>query len=62
MDSKGSWRDNVFVERLWRSVKHEEVYFHAYESVSAVKAEPPFTRLNLIGNTNGNACLNHPEI
>lgn len=38
MDGKGSWRDNVFVERLWRSVKYEEVYLHAYESVSAVKA------------------------
>jgi putative transposase len=30
--------DNVFVERLWRSVKYEEVYLHAYESVSAAKA------------------------
>lgn len=29
-----SWRDNVFVERLWRTIKHEEVYPHAYESVS----------------------------
>lgn len=34
MDGKGSWRDNVFVERLWRSVKYEEVYLHAYESVA----------------------------
>jgi len=33
MDGKGSWRDNVFVERLWKSVKYEEVYLHAYESV-----------------------------
>lgn len=38
MDGKGSWRDNVFVERLWRSVKYEEVYLHADDSVSAVKA------------------------
>ena len=30
MDGKGRWRDNVFVERLWRSVKYEEVYLHAY--------------------------------
>ncbi len=37
MDGKGSWRDNVFVERLWRSVKYEEVYLHAYESVSQVR-------------------------
>jgi putative transposase len=35
MDGKGSWRDNVFVERLWRSVKYEEVYLRAYETVSA---------------------------
>ena len=33
MDGKGSWRDNVFVERLWRSVKYEEVYLKAYETV-----------------------------
>jgi len=34
MDGKGSWRDNVFVERLWRSVMYEEVYLHAYVTVS----------------------------
>jgi len=38
MDGKGSWRDNVFVERLWRSVKYEEVYLHAYNSVSNARA------------------------
>jgi len=38
MDGKGSWRDNVFVERLWRSVKYEDVYLRAYETVSAVRA------------------------
>ena len=38
MDGTGCWRDNVFVERLWRSVKYEEVYLHAYETVSAVRA------------------------
>jgi putative transposase len=38
MDGKGSWRDNVFVERLWRSVKYEEVYLHAYGSVFEVRA------------------------
>ena len=38
MDGKGCWRDNVFVERLWRSVKYEEVYLHAYESVSEAKS------------------------
>jgi putative transposase len=37
MDGKGSWRDNVFVERLWRSVKYEEVYLHAYETVTEAK-------------------------
>lgn len=34
MDGKGSWRDNVFVERIWRSVKYEEVYLKAYDTVS----------------------------
>jgi len=33
MDGKGRWVDNVFVERLWRSVKYEHVYLHAYDSV-----------------------------
>jgi len=37
MDGKGRWRDNVFVERLWMSVKYEEVYLKAYDSVSAAK-------------------------
>ncbi len=34
MDGKGAWRDNLFVERLWKSVKYEEVYLHGYDSVS----------------------------
>jgi putative transposase len=38
MDGKGCWRDNVFVERFWRSIKYEEVYLHAYDSVSEAKA------------------------
>jgi putative transposase len=38
MDGKGSWRDNVFVERLWRSVKYEEVYLRAYENVGEARA------------------------
>ena len=38
MDGRGAWRDNVFVERLWKSVKYEEVYLHAYDSVAAAKA------------------------
>jgi putative transposase len=37
MDGKGSWRDNVFVERLWKSVKYEEVYLHAYDSVAEAR-------------------------
>jgi putative transposase len=38
MDGKGSWRDNIFVERIWKSVKYEEVYLHAYDSVSVARA------------------------
>ena len=38
MDGKGRWVDNVFVERLWRSVKYEEVYLKAYDSMAAAKA------------------------
>jgi len=38
MDGKGAWRDNVFVERLWRSVKYEEIYLRAYDSVAEARA------------------------
>jgi putative transposase len=37
MDGKGAWRDNIFVERLWRSVKYEDIYLHAYETPNEVK-------------------------
>jgi putative transposase len=37
MDGKGAWRDNVFVERLWKSVKYEEVYLKAYETVAEAR-------------------------
>jgi putative transposase len=38
MDGKGAWRDNVFVARLWRSIKYEEVYLRAYDSVAEARA------------------------
>jgi putative transposase len=38
MDGKGAWRDNVFVERLWKSVKYEEVYLRAYDTVADARA------------------------
>ena len=37
MDGKGAWRDNVFVERLWRSVKYEEIYLRAYDTVGEAR-------------------------
>jgi len=37
MDGKAAWRDSVFVERLWRTIKYEEVYLRAYDSVSAAR-------------------------
>ena len=43
MGGKGSWRDNVFVERLWRSIKYEEVYLRAYDTVSEARASGPST-------------------
>ncbi len=39
MDGRGAWRDNVFVERFWRSVKYERVYLRAYDSVSAARSD-----------------------
>jgi putative transposase len=38
MDGKGAWRDNVFVERLWRTIKYEEVYLKAYDTVTGARA------------------------
>jgi len=37
MDGRGAWRDNVFVERFWRSIKYEEVYLRAYDSAPEAK-------------------------
>ena len=39
MDGRGAWRDNDFVERIWRSVKYERVYLRAYDSVSIARAD-----------------------
>jgi putative transposase len=39
MDGRGAWRDNVFIERLWRSVKYECVYLKAYDTVSTARAD-----------------------
>ena len=38
MDGRGAWRDNVFVERIWRSIKYEEVYLRAYENVPEARS------------------------
>ena len=50
MDGKGAWRDNVFVERLWRSIKYEEVYLHAYDCVNDAKT-------GLVGRDNHHGVL-----
>ena len=52
MDGKGAWRDNVFVERLWRSVKYEEVYLRAYDSVSEARARSAATSTSTIPHHN----------
>lgn len=39
MDGRGCWRDNVFVERLWKTIKYEHVYLHAYESVTEARRQ-----------------------
>lgn len=70
MDGKGAWRDNVFVERLWKSVKYEEVYLRAYDSVADARAnlakyltfyntKRPHTALD--GNTPDSAYFNQPQ-
>lgn len=37
MDGRGAWRDNIFIERLWRTIKYERVYLYAYDTVSEVR-------------------------
>jgi putative transposase len=70
MDGKGAWRDNVFVERLWKSVKYEEVYLQAYDCVADARAnlakyltfyntKRPHTALD--GNTPDSAYFNPPQ-
>ncbi len=39
MDGKGAWRDNVFVERFWRTVKYERIYKRAYDTVSQARTD-----------------------
>jgi putative transposase len=70
MDGKGAWRDNVFVERLWKSVKYEEVYLRAYDSVADARSnltkyltfyntKRPHAALD--GNTRGSAYFYPPQ-
>ena len=69
MDGKGAWRDNVFVERLWRTIKYEGVYLRAYASVSEARAyignyigffSSRRSHASLDGNTPDQAYVNHP--
>ena len=69
MDGRGAWHDNVFVERLWQSVKYEEVYLRAYESVSEARASigrylgfynAPRPHSSLGGQTPDRAYFNQP--
>ena len=53
MDGRGAWRDNVFVERLWRSVKYEEVYLRAYGSVSEARARRSPSGRGAAGRSDG---------
>jgi transposase InsO family protein len=59
MDGKGAWRDNVFVERLWRSVKYEEVYLRAYDSVSEARASIGYFRKKHSKCNHCSAILHH---
>ena len=52
LDVKGAWRDNVFVERLWRSAKSEEMYLRAYDSASAACARSGATSTSTTAHHN----------
>ena len=47
MDGKGRWVDNVFIERLWRSVKYEDVYLRAYETAILIMVDSSFCSLDV---------------
>ena len=53
MDGRGQWRDNVFVERLWRSIKYEEVYLRAYANVPEARAGIARYLRRLLSRTGG---------
>jgi putative transposase len=59
MDGKGAWRDNVFVERLWRSVKYEEVYLRAYERMSGRLCKEVSVSLPLTGDSHDDQLDDH---
>lgn len=62
MDGKGCWRDNVFVERLWRTIKYEEVYLRAYESVSDARASlDPYLRFYNAGRSHSSLDRRTPD-
>jgi putative transposase len=60
MDDRGAWRDNVFVGRLWRSVKYERVYLRAYESVSQTRADIA-EYIDWYNSERGHTSLNNQE-
>jgi hypothetical protein len=61
MDGRGAWRDNVFVERLWRSVKYEEIYLRAYDTVAEASLARYFGFYNSrIRALTGKHLISHP--
>ena len=61
MDGKGAWRDNIFVERLWRSIKYEEVYLRGYDSVSEAALRSANTSLfTTVGGPTRALTARHP--
>lgn len=70
MDGKGAWRDNIFIERLWRSIKYEEIYLHAYTNVPEARVgigryinfyNQRRPHSSLAGNTPDQAYFNQPK-
>jgi putative transposase len=61
MDGKAAWRDNVFVERLWRSLKYEEVYRHAYASVAEARIRASAPKRRTKPTSPRLRCLRPPE-
>ena len=62
MDGRGAWRQNVFVERVWRSVKYERAYLKAYQGVSVARADIELSPIEWTGKSLNYAAIRNSSL